>query len=63
MSENLKVGDRVRIRAGQKIYVVTEIDPPGATPLAPAKHVVLLTPEDGKGVEQRYGGAFLTKVI
>lgn len=62
MSEKLKVGDRVRIRTSQKIYVVAEIDLPGATPLAPATQVVLLTPEDGKGPEQRYGNAVLAKL-
>lgn len=62
MSEKLKVGDRVRIRTSQKVYVVAEVDPPGGTPLAPATHIVLLAPEDGKGPEQRYGNAVLVKV-
>jgi len=62
MSETLKVGDRVRIRTSQKIYVVAEVDPSGGTPIAPATQVVLLTPEDGKGPEQRYGNAVLVKV-
>lgn len=62
MSEKLKVGDRVRIRTSQKIYVVSEVDPSGGTPIPPATQIVLLTPEDGKGPEQRYGNAVLVKV-
>jgi hypothetical protein len=63
MSEKLKAGDRVRVRNSQKIFVVAEIDPPGGdAPLAPATHVVLLRPEDGKGPDLRYGNAVLVKV-
>jgi len=62
MSEKLKVGDRVCIRAGQKIYVIAEVDPSGGTPLAPSTYIVLLRPEDGKGPEQRYGDAFISKL-
>lgn len=63
MSEKLKVGDRVRIRTSQKIFVVAEVDPPGGdSPLAPATQVLRLAPEDGKGPEQRYGNAMLVKV-
>jgi hypothetical protein len=63
MSEKLKVGDRVRLRTSQRIFVVAEVDPPGGdAPLPPATQVVLLTPEDGKGPEQRYGNAVLVKV-
>lgn len=62
MSETLKVGDRVRIRTSQKIYVVSELDPSSGTPIPPATQIVLLTPEDGKGPEQRYGNAVLVKV-
>ncbi|MEZ6030321.1 MAG: hypothetical protein R3C46_11290 [Hyphomonadaceae bacterium] len=62
MSDKLKVGDRVRIRSGQKTYVVTEIDPSGGTPIPPATQIVLLAPEDDKGPDQRYGNAALVKV-
>ena len=62
MSQKLQVGDRVRIRTSQKIYVVSELDPSGGTPIPPATQIVLLTPEDGKGPEQRYGNAVLVKV-
>lgn len=63
MSETLKIGDRVRIRSGQKTYVVSELDPSGGTPIAPATQIVLLTPEDGKGPQQLYGNAVLAKVV
>jgi hypothetical protein len=63
MSEKLNVGDRVRVRNSLKIFIVAEIDPHGGdAPLAPATHVVLLRPEDGKGPDLRYGNAVLVKV-
>lgn len=52
----------IRICTNQMIYVVAEVDLPGTLSLAPASQVVLLTPEDGKGPEQRYGNAVLVKV-
>lgn len=62
MSEKLKVGDRVRIRTGQRIFVVAEIDLPGSQPIPPCTSVVLIKPEDGKGPNQIYGDAYLSKV-
>jgi hypothetical protein len=62
MSENLKTGDRVRIRSCQKSYVVAEIHPPGCMPYAPSTVTLRLTPENGKGPEQLYGNATLVKV-
>ncbi|MFN3627434.1 MAG: hypothetical protein ACK4S3_06095 [Parvibaculum sp.] len=62
MSEQLRVGDRVRIRTGQRIFVVAEVDLPRSKPIPPCTSVVLIKPEDGKGPDQIYGNAFLTVV-
>jgi hypothetical protein len=62
MSDQLVIGDRVRIRTSQRVFVVAEVSPPGCTPRAPATYTLLLKPEDGKGPELLYGNAVLTRV-
>jgi hypothetical protein len=62
MTATFKVGDRVRIRTGHRIYQVIEIEPPEHHALLPATQIVRIKPEDDKGVEQLYGNAVLMKV-
>jgi hypothetical protein len=62
MADNLKVGDRVRIRDSVRAFTIAELNPPGCTPFPPATFTVRMTPEDGQGPEHLYGNAVLTKV-
>lgn len=62
MAEKLKVGDRVRIGKGQRIFAVAEVDPCGCNPLAPATYTVRIAPEDGKGVDLLYGNTGVEKI-
>lgn len=61
-SDKLKVGDRVKIRNGIKIYSVEEVDRPSWEAAPPSTYVVRMVPEDGKGPEVRYGNAALVKI-
>jgi len=60
--EKLKTFDRVRIDKAHRVYVVQEVDPPGATPLAPSTYIVIIVPEDGKGPALQYGNHRLNKL-
>jgi hypothetical protein len=61
MADDLKVGDRVRIRDSVRIFTISELNPPGCSPFPPATFTVRMTPEDGIEPEQLYGNAVLTK--
>lgn len=61
MADDLKRGDRVRIRNSLRNFAIAEINPPGCTAFPPAAFTVRMVPEDGKGRELLYGNAVLTK--